>query len=67
MEIHFDDIINIRYAPLDDNLYGKIAFEYKNRVFLIPEPEDVLLVGVPGITPKKWIVENYGFLLANIS
>ena len=55
-------IKNIRYGEIRKGR-GTIDFDFDGTVLTITEPTDVILVGCEGA--PKWIVENYGFLLAN--
>lgn len=54
------EISDIRYGQL-----GTILFTFNGKTVSIAEPIDVLLVGYD-VPASKWIVANYGYLLAQI-
>ena len=52
-----NEIENIRYDGL------KIAWDYRGKTFLIDDPLDVMLVSPYVAAARKWIWQNYGYLL----
>jgi hypothetical protein len=60
------DITDIRYGPIVGR-HGTIEFEFRSQTFRITEPSDVLLVDAPPELARRWIRENYAFLLAGFN
>ena len=60
------EITNIRYGLIDENERGTILFDFRGNTITIKEPDDVILVGVDGPAPARWIIKRYSYLLAQM-
>lgn len=64
--INESEITNIRYGLIDENDNGTILFDFHGNTITIKEPDDVILVGVDGPAPARWIIKRYSYLLAHM-